>query len=114
MFTILNIINYLTGKYIPLTLLILITIGIYYYIMTYCYDTILFNEYYIITLLILLLLDITSLIVIFIYGDFAISSSKKYLNVNTSTTEKEKKRKILKLKNTRKIKMIKTKKIIKS
>jgi hypothetical protein len=70
MFTILNIINYFTGKYIPLILLILITVGIYYYIISYCFDDIFSNDYYKILLLILMLLDITSLIVIFVYENF--------------------------------------------
>ena len=70
MFTILNIMNYFTGKYIPLIGIILITIGIYYYIINSYSDDIFTNNYYIIILLILMLLDITSLIVIFMYGDF--------------------------------------------
>ena len=60
----------MTGKYIPLIVLVLITIGIYYYIIANWSDIIFMNDYYIIILLILMLLDITSLIIIFIYGDF--------------------------------------------
>lgn len=90
MFTIFNIINYMTGKYIPLSLLILITIGIYYYIIGYCFENVFSNNYYLISILILMLLDITSLIVIFIYGDFIGSTnSNQYLNLDENKNNKK-------------------------
>ena len=94
MFTIFNIINYMTGKYIPLSLLILITIGIYYYIIGYCFENVFSNNYYLISLLILMLLDITSLIVIFIYDDFSGSTdSNQYLNLNKNNKKQKKHKK---------------------
>jgi len=94
MFTIFNIINYMTGQYIPLSLLILITIGIYYYIIAYCFENVFSNNYYLISLLILMLLDITSLIVIFIYGDFIGSTdSNQYLNFDKNNKKQKKDKK---------------------
>lgn len=90
MFTIFNVINYMTGKYIPLSLLILITIGIYYYIIGYCFENVFSNNYYLISILILMLLDITSLIVIFIYGDFIrTTDSNQYLNLDENKNNKK-------------------------
>lgn len=91
MFTILNIINYFTGKYIPFTILVLITIGIYYYIITSCSDSIFSNDYYVILLLILMLIDITSLIVIFIYGDFLNFDSNSNDVISYKKDKKDKK-----------------------
>lgn len=90
MFTILNIINYFTGKYIPLIVLILITIGIYYYVISQCFNDIFYNDYYLVMLLILMLLDITSLIVIFIYGDFLCEDAGDYSDM-TKKLKKNKK-----------------------
>lgn len=104
MFTILNIINYFTGKYIPLSILILITIGIYYYIISFCSNEILHNDYYLGLLLIIMLMDITSLIVIFMYGDFFDNNSSnmvptKKLKKNLKDKKKLKDKKNLKDKN---------------
>ena len=66
MFTILNIINYFTGKYIPPYLLILITISIYFFIIhNWFNDLINGNIIYLILLLLIMLIDITSIIIIF-------------------------------------------------
>ena len=76
MFTILNIINYFTGKYIPVYLLILISIGIYFYIIrNYLQYLIIDNLVYFIILLIIMLVDITSLIIIFSSDNFNYSNS---------------------------------------
>jgi hypothetical protein len=66
MFTILNIINYFTGKYVPPIILVLITISVYSYIF-YNYFNNLFDSsiIYILILLIVMLIDITSIIIIF-------------------------------------------------
>lgn len=93
MFTIFNVINYFTGKYIPLSLLVLITIGIYYYVITSWFDNIYSNDIYVYILLILMLIDITSLIVIFMYGDFYGTYSSQNLNTNLNTNIKLKKNK---------------------
>lgn len=93
MFTIFNIINYMTGKYIPLSLLILITIGIYYYIIGYCFENVFSNNYYLISLLILMLLDITSLIIIFIYGDFSGSTDSEHSNSDKNNKKQKRNKK---------------------
>ena len=61
MFTILNIINYFTGKYVPQIILVLITISVYSYIF-YNYFNNLFDGsiIYILILLIVMLIDITT------------------------------------------------------
>jgi hypothetical protein len=97
MFTLLNIINYFSGKYVSTTMLILISIGIYYYIITNWYSDLLSNDYLITILLLLLLLDITSIIVIYAYSDLLESSNKNIditiLNDNNDDNKNKKNKK---------------------
>ena len=88
MFTILNLINYFSGKYIPFYLLILITIGFYYYIIsTWLTDILNFSSISIILILILMLIDITSIIIIF-SSDYLSETTE---NNNFSVKKKSKK-----------------------
>jgi len=91
MFTILNVINYFTGKYIPIYLLILITIGTYFYVIYNGFDSLINgNIIYIIMLLLIMLVDITSLIIIFT-TDF--NNSNNYNNVSNIKIIKKKSKK---------------------
>ena len=65
MLTILNIINYLVGKPLSLYMLILATILIYYYVLSYHWDTFYNNKLYLIIITIVLLMDITMIILTF-------------------------------------------------
>lgn len=81
MFTIFNIINYFTGRYIPIYILILLTIGVYYYIIkTWFLELLLGNITYLIIFLLLLLIDITTIIIIFTSGYFMNSDSNLNLD----------------------------------
>lgn len=69
MFTILNVLNYIAGRQLNITCLILLTIGIYSYLMYYCFDFIMDDFVTFATLLLLLIIDIVSLTVIAFYND---------------------------------------------
>ena len=99
MFTILNIINYFTGKYVPPFLLILITISVYFYIIYNWIDS-LINEniIYLILLLLIMLIDITSLVIIFT-NDYYSNYDETNVNSNTKHIEIKKKLKQKKSKN---------------
>ena len=68
MFTILNITNYMTGKYIPKYMLILITIAIYFFIIKSYWSTIYNNKIFLCILLILLITDITTIYIILFHN----------------------------------------------
>ncbi len=82
MFTILNITNYLLGKPLSIYLLVLITVIIYYYIITSFWDTLSENKGWLGSIILLMIIDITTIIIIF--TDY--TSSK----VSTHTLESEK------------------------
>ncbi len=84
MFTIANIINYFSGKYVPTTVLIFITFFVYLYIIRNWFDYFMQNDVYLIILLFLMLLDITSLIVILTY-DFGITSMMNIFSSDDKT-----------------------------
>ena len=65
MLTLFNIINYFFGKPLPFYVLILLTIAIYYYIISNYWDGIIANKLYLSINIILLLIDITAIIMIF-------------------------------------------------
>ena len=108
MFTIANIINYFSGKYVPTTVLILITFFVYLYLIRNWFDYFMENQVYLIIVLFLMLLDITSLIVILTY-DFGIKSpNEQTLKSESSRKHKSKS----KSKNNKKEKEKKSKKNI--
>lgn len=103
MLTILNIINYFTGRPLPFYILILITIAIYYYVISYYWDTIASSNIYLITILILLLIDITAIIMIYtIYHDNNENSDscKIKKNKKDKKSKKNKRDAKLEIKNT--------------
>ena len=67
MFTILNILNYFSGKPLNVFVLITITVIVYYLLINKYSDTIYNSTTYTIILLILLILDIVSIILIYFY-----------------------------------------------
>jgi len=68
MLTIINITNYLTGKYVSKYILILITIAIYYFLIKNYWDTIYNNKIYLCLFILLLVIDITTIYIIFFYN----------------------------------------------
>lgn len=102
MFTILNIINYFTGKYVPTIILILITISVYTYVIYNWFDDLInLNIIYLVLLLLILLIDITSIIIIFssertTNHDSFIDDNKKILTNKKNIKKDKKKNKSLK------------------
>lgn len=92
MLTILNIINYFSGRPLPFYVLILITISIYYYVMTNYWENIVSNKLYLIINVILLLIDITAIIMI-----YTIPSDNQSNEIPTIKNKKKKKNKESKL-----------------
>lgn len=100
MLTLLNIINYLSGKPLPFYVLVLITIALYYYLITYHWESIVSNNIYLTINIILLIVDITALIIIFsishndtneekleIKKSKKSKKSKKLINIEEKTPE---------------------------
>lgn len=107
MFTILNLLNYSLGKPINTLILILITIGIYFGLIKYFYETIHDNYIYTLTLLILMFIDIISIILIYFY--FTDSNSTNILQIENSQKinvkkDKDDKKKSKKDKDEKKVK----------
>ena len=99
MFTILNMINYFTGKYIPIYILILLTVGIYYYIINNLFintingDNIINldnNIVYIVMIILILLIDIVSITMIFAYGDTVIKNNVKKIKLKNIVSSEKK------------------------
>ena len=65
MLTIINLINYLIGSPVNITILIMITIALYFYIIKTFWTNITENIFYIIILVILMLIDLTTIYLIF-------------------------------------------------
>ena len=65
MLTIINLINYLTGSYVNNIVLILITIVIYYFIISKYWSSIENNFVYIVILIMVLMIDIITIYLIF-------------------------------------------------
>ena len=80
MFTILNLLNYFSGKPLSSFVLISLTIIIYFVLIKYYSETIINNTIFSITLLIILILDIVSIILIYIY-DRPISNDEINQNI---------------------------------
>lgn len=99
MLTIFNIINYLIGKPIPFYILILITIIMYYYIISTFWDNIISNKIYLVINIILLLIDITAIIMIFTVFhdnnciDYSTPQLKEKKNKKDKKDKKDKKNK---------------------
>jgi hypothetical protein len=98
MLTILNIINYLLGKPLTIYLLVLITVIIYYYIITSFWDTLSENKGWLGSIILLMIIDITTIIIIF--TDYtsskagianAIELEKSDKSVKTKKTKSDKK-----------------------
>jgi len=86
MFTILNILNYLSGKPLNVFVLITLTIVIYYFLINKYSDTIYNSTTYTIILLILLIIDIVSIILIYFY-DRKIDNNELEQNTIESKSE---------------------------
>lgn len=86
MFTLLNILNYLSGRFINVYVVLVVTICIYFYILMYLSDTVYENNYLFVTLIILLLIDITT--IIFIFGTY--SNCEEPSKINLKNTLKNK------------------------
>ena len=67
MLTFINVINYLTGKYVSKYILILITIAIYYILIKNYWNNIYNNKIYLSLFILLLIIDITTIYIIFFY-----------------------------------------------
>ena len=65
MLTIFNLINYLIGSPVNITILVMITIALYFYIISSFWSTISNNIFYVIILIILMLIDLTTIYLIF-------------------------------------------------
>jgi len=91
MFTILNILNYFSGKPLNVFVLITITVLVYYLLINKYSDTIYNSTTYTIILLILLILDIVSIILIYFYDR---KIDDKELNQNNVESESETKNEI--------------------
>jgi hypothetical protein len=95
MLTIFNLINYLIGSPVNITILIAITIALYYYLITSFWNTISSNIFYVIILIMLMLIDLTT-----IYLIFCSPHECDYLKTNKNKkTKKTKINKNLVLKN---------------
>lgn len=85
MFTILNLLNYLAGKPLNVFVLITISIGVYFYLIKYYWDTI-YNSYtYTAILIFLLILDLITIILIYFY-DRKIDPEELNENVKTESS----------------------------
>jgi hypothetical protein len=104
MFTILNLLNYLSGKPLSSFVLITVTIIIYFILIKYYSETIYDNTILSITLLIILILDIVSIILIYFYDRpidndelqhniIGINSNNNIEVVNKTINEEKKSRK---------------------
>ena len=65
MLTIINLINYLSGSYVNNIVLIVITIAIYYYVISTFWEKISDNIIYIVILIMLLMIDLVTIYLIF-------------------------------------------------
>ncbi len=65
MLTIFNLINYLIGSPVNITILIMITIALYFFIIKTFWSNITDNIFYVIILVILMLIDLTTIYLIF-------------------------------------------------
>jgi len=80
MLTIFNLINYLIGSPVNITILIMITIALYFYIIKTFWTNITDNIFYVIILVILMLIDLTTIYLIFSLPhecEYIIKSDKK-------------------------------------
>jgi uncharacterized protein YpmS len=101
MLTIFNLINYLIGSPVNITILITITIALYYYLISSFWNTISNNIFYIIILIMLMLIDLTTIYLIFCSPhecDY-IKTNKTNKNKKTNKTKTNKTNKNLVLKN---------------
>ena len=94
MLTILNIINYLLGKPLTIYLLVLITVIIYYYIITSFWDTFSENKGWLGSIILLMIIDITTIIIIFTdYTSSKVDTACDIELVKSAKSEKTKKNK---------------------
>ena len=105
MFTIFNFLNYFAGKPVNVYVLFALTIGVYFYLIKYHFDTIYDNYIYTIILLILLILDLISIVLLFFYNNKSsndsddsdsivkIHSSEEILIIPETNEEKKTKKK---------------------
>ena len=90
MLTIFNLINYLIGSPVNITILIMITIALYYYIIKTFWTNITDNVIYIIILIILMIIDLTTIYLIF-SSPHECEYIKKYDKKNKKNIKKTKK-----------------------
>jgi hypothetical protein len=88
MLTLFNIINYFLGKPLPFYVLVLLTVAIYYYVISTYWDVIVSNKIFLIVNIILLLIDITAIIMI-----FTIFHDNSNTDTETEIIKKDKKKK---------------------
>lgn len=110
MFTILNIINYLSGKMLNEIILTAITVLLYFYLIKYHNEIVFDNQIYISIFVLLMIIDITSILIVFnVFGkstNIEIGKIKK----NKSIKDKSKKSKS----KNNKLKKIKSETVIKT
>jgi hypothetical protein len=98
MITIFNLINYLIGSPVNITILIMITIALYYYLISSFWNTITNNIFYVIILIILMLIDLTTIYLIFC-SPHECDYLKTNKNKKTKKTKKTNKNLVLKNKS---------------
>ncbi len=84
MFTIFNLLNYVAGKPVNVYVLIALTVGVYFYLIKYHFDTIYDNYIYTIILVILLILDLISIILLFFYDRKDSNSDESIVQIKSS------------------------------
>jgi hypothetical protein len=110
MFTILNIINYLSGKMLNEIILTAITVLLYFYLIKYHNEIVFDNQIYISIFILLMIIDITSILIVF--NVFGKSTDVEICNIKKNKSIKDKSKKSKSKKN--KLKKIKSETIIKT
>ncbi len=88
MLSILNIVNYLFGKPLSTSILVILTATIYLYIFYYLWDTVKENNVYFITIIILFLMDITTIIYLYTSISKSNDDTKKIKDVKDKKEKK--------------------------
>ena len=90
MLTIFNLINYFIGSPVNITILIMITIALYFYIIRTFWTNITDNIFYVIILVILMLIDLTTIYLIFLSPHECeyIKKTNKFLELKNKSEKK--------------------------
>ena len=89
MLTIFNLINYFIGSPVNITILVMITIALYFYIISFYWNTISNNIIYVIILIVLMLIDLTTIYLIFSSPHECDYHKKNKKNKNKNKTSKK-------------------------